>query len=169
LHKQLIGRLTLSASMAVWLVCCSLFRPQQPLPPPAPTSQTQQPISNQQPVPSKSHARNRPKRLAMRKPPRPHPNPPQATPTAPQVTPPPQVTLENDDVKNKAERLVYQTTQKLRDTKRAELTETAASTYQQAEDLIIAAQRAMADNDYLEASSLAEKASALTEQLPSPH
>jgi hypothetical protein len=78
------------------------------------------------------------------------------------------VTLENSDVKANAQRLLEQATFKLAHTNRAELSESAASTYQQANELITAAQHAMADQDYLAASSLAEKASALTSQLPSP-
>jgi hypothetical protein len=77
------------------------------------------------------------------------------------------VTLENGDAKANAQRLLEQATLQLARTNRAELPEGAASTYQQANEFIAAAQRAMAEQDYLAASSLAEKASALSNQLPS--
>jgi hypothetical protein len=77
------------------------------------------------------------------------------------------VTLENsDDAKANAQRSLDQATLKMTHINRAELAESTASTYQQANELINAAQRAMADQDYLAASSLAEKASALISQLP---
>jgi len=77
--------------------------------------------------------------------------------------------LENsDDAKVNAQRLLDQTTIKLAHVDRAQLPETTASAYQQASELVTAAQRAMAEQDYLAASSLAEKASALTNQLPLP-
>jgi hypothetical protein len=80
--------------------------------------------------------------------------------------PAPVITLENGDAKSDVQRLVDQVTLKLAHINRADLPENAASTYQQANELITAAKRAMADQDYVAASSLAEKASALTSQLP---
>jgi hypothetical protein len=78
------------------------------------------------------------------------------------------VTLENsEDAKGNAQRLLEQASIKLARVNRAELAETTVSAYQQANELINAARRAMAEQDYLAASSLAEKASALTSQLPS--
>jgi len=76
------------------------------------------------------------------------------------------LTLESADAKAKAQLLLEQVTVKLANTNQAELSESAASAYQQANGLITAAQRAMADQDYLAASGLAEKASALMSQLP---
>jgi len=96
---------------------------------------------------------SKPSRPRMNRPPRP--------------SPAPLVTLENsDDAKVNAQRSLDQATLKMAHINRAELAESTASTYQQANELINAAQRAMADQDYLAASSLAEKASALTSQLP---
>ena len=86
----------------------------------------------------------------------------------PQPSPAPLVTLENsDDAKANAQRLLNRATTEMTHIDRAGLAESTASTYQQANELINAAQRAMADQDYLAASSLAQKASALTSQLPS--
>ncbi len=82
-------------------------------------------------------------------------------------SPEPLVTLENgDDTRAKAQRLLEQASVKLAHINRAELAESTASTYQQANELINAAQQAMGEHDYPAASSLAEKASALTSQLP---
>jgi hypothetical protein len=96
------------------------------------------------------------------KPLQPRLKPPQPPPPAPVVT------LDNSDARAHAQLLLEQTRLKLAHTNQAELPDSALSTYQQANDLIVAAQRAMADQDYLAASSLAEKASALTSQLPLP-
>ncbi|MBV8054493.1 MAG: hypothetical protein JO071_04545 [Deltaproteobacteria bacterium] len=85
----------------------------------------------------------------------------------PRPPPAPLVTLENsDDAKVNAQRLLDQAILKMTHINRAELMASAASTYQQANELINAAQRALADQDYMAASSLAEKASTLTSQLP---
>ena len=78
----------------------------------------------------------------------------------------PKAVENSDDAKANAQRSLDQATLKMTHINRAELAESTASTYQQANELINAAQRAMADQDYLAASSLAEKASALTSQLP---
>jgi hypothetical protein len=83
--------------------------------------------------------------------------------------PAPLVTLGNSqDAKASAQRLLDQATIRIAHVDQAHLDGGAASTYQQANELIDAAQRAMVAQDYLAASSLAEKASALTDQLPSP-
>jgi hypothetical protein len=74
--------------------------------------------------------------------------------------------LENSDAKGKAQHLVEQVALKLASTDSADLPPSAVSTYQQANELINAARRAMADRDYVAASGLAEKASALASQLP---
>ncbi|MBV8451922.1 MAG: hypothetical protein JOZ29_06565 [Deltaproteobacteria bacterium] len=85
----------------------------------------------------------------------------------PRPPPAPLVTLENsDDAKVNAQRLLDQAILKMTHINRAELMASTASTYQQANELINAAQRALADQDYMAASSLAEKASTLTSQLP---
>jgi hypothetical protein len=77
------------------------------------------------------------------------------------------VTLGNaDDAKADAQRLLQQASARLAAIKPAELAGSTASTYQQANALINAAQQAMAEHDYLAASSLAAKASALTSHLP---
>jgi hypothetical protein len=82
-------------------------------------------------------------------------------------SPPPVVTLQNsDDAKANAQRLLQQASVKLAHVNQAELADNTVSTYRQANELINAAQRAMAERDYPAASSLAEKASALTSQLP---
>jgi hypothetical protein len=100
--------------------------------------------------------------ISVKKPSQPQPNLP------PPPLPVPLVTIDNSDAaRTNAQRLLEQATAKMGHINRAELAETAASTYQQANELINAAQRAMADRDYLAASGLAEKASALTSQLPS--
>jgi hypothetical protein len=78
------------------------------------------------------------------------------------------VTLEsNDDAKATAQRLVEQATVNLAHVNRVEISDSIAPAYQQASELINSAQRAMLDQDYIAASSLAEKASALLSQLPS--
>jgi hypothetical protein len=78
----------------------------------------------------------------------------------------PVVTLENGNAEAEVQRRLDQVTLKLAQINRAELSESGASTYQQAKELISAAQHAMTDHDYVAASSLAEKAAALTSQLP---
>jgi len=86
----------------------------------------------------------------------------------PPTLPAPLVTLDSSgDAKASAQRFLDQATVKMTHINRAQLADSAASTYQQANELINAAQRAMAEQDYLAASSLAQKASALTSQLPS--
>jgi hypothetical protein len=78
------------------------------------------------------------------------------------------VTLESgQDAKTHAQQSLDQATISLTQFNRAELPPNTASTYQQASELIVAAKHALADQDYLAASSLAEKASALISQLPS--
>jgi hypothetical protein len=78
------------------------------------------------------------------------------------------VTLEsNDDAKATAQRLVEQATVNLAHVNRVEISDSIAPAYQQASELINSAQHAMLDQDYMAASSLAEKASALLSQLPS--
>jgi hypothetical protein len=78
------------------------------------------------------------------------------------------VTLGNsEDAKASAQRLLDQATIRIAHVDHAQLAGDTAFTYQQANELIDAAQRAMAAQDYLAASSLAEKATALTNQLPS--
>lgn len=99
--------------------------------------------------------------VSSRKPVQPRSTPAQPPPPAPLVT------LENGDAKADVQRLIEQVTLKLAHNNGAELPQSATSTYQQAKELITAAQHAMADQDYVAASSLAEKASALTSQLPS--
>jgi hypothetical protein len=74
--------------------------------------------------------------------------------------------LENSDVKGDAQHLVEQVSIKLARTSSTDLPPNAVSTYQQANQLISAARHAMAEQDYIAASSLAEKASALVGQLP---
>jgi len=92
-------------------------------------------------------------------------------PPGPVVAPPPPpappiVTLENSDAKGKAQNLVEKVALKLARTESTDLPPSAVSTYQQANELISAARRAIADRDYVAASGLAEKASALVSQLP---
>jgi hypothetical protein len=88
-------------------------------------------------------------------------------PNLPQSPPPiPLITLGNsEDAKSHAQHLLDQATIRIAHVDQGHLDGGAAFTYQQANDLIDAAQRAMATQDYLAASSLAEKASALTDQL----
>jgi hypothetical protein len=75
--------------------------------------------------------------------------------------------MENgEDAQANARRLLDQATVTLAHFNRAELPASTAPTYEQANQLINAARRAFADQDYLAASSLAEKASALISQLP---
>jgi hypothetical protein len=62
--------------------------------------------------------------------------------------------------------LLEQAKARLAHINRASLADNTASIYQQANELINAAERAVVERDYLAASSLAEKASALTSQLP---
>ena len=95
-----------------------------------------------------------------------NPPPPRLNPPPP---PAPLVTLgSGEDAKAQAQRLLDQAAARLTHVDQAQLTGDAAFTYQQANELIEAAQRAMAAQDYPAASSLAEKASALTDQLPAP-
>jgi hypothetical protein len=77
------------------------------------------------------------------------------------------VTLDNgdDDPEAHAKLLLDQATGILSRTNQAQLPESAVSTYQQANELVTEAKRAMADRDYAAASSLAEKAFALASQL----
>jgi hypothetical protein len=164
--KQVTDRRTLCALtlslIAAWLAGCSLFQSQKPAPPPSQISPAPTPAPVETPLPRASRrvrirAASVPSRKALQ--PRPGPLQPPA--------PPPVVTLENSDAKADVQHLIEQVTLKLEHTNRAELPESVTPTYQQAKDLITAAQHAMADQDYAAASSLAEKASALTSQLPS--
>ena len=153
--------------MIASLTGCSLFRAQTPS---APPSQNHPLPVAPLTLPTVRPARIRPKNAHVRKPP-----PTLATPAAPTAptgspapTPAPVVTLENgQDPKVHAQQLLDQAAVSLTHFDRAELPESTASTYEQASDLIEAARHALADQDYLAASSLAEKASALISQLPS--
>jgi hypothetical protein len=79
------------------------------------------------------------------------------------------VTLgDSGNAKDNAERLLDQASVRLTHFDRAELPASNLSTYEQANELITAARRALADQDFLAASGLAEKASALISQLPPP-
>jgi len=148
--------------MVAWFVGCALFQSHQPpaLPQAArPAPPQAVPVTRLPPRVRSTPIRARP--VLVSKPSQPRLNQPPPSPA-------PLVTLENsDDAKANAQRLLDQATAKITHIDRAELAESTASTYQQANELINAAQRAMADQDYLAASSLAEKASALTSQLPS--
>jgi hypothetical protein len=80
----------------------------------------------------------------------------------------PVVTLgSNDDAQANAQLLIDQATGKLEHLNRAELSKSYVSRYEQANDLLSAARRSLADQDYPAASSLAEKALALLNELPS--
>ncbi len=80
----------------------------------------------------------------------------------------PVVTLGSSaDAKANAQRLIDQATSRLEHLDRAELSEASLSRYEQANELLVAARRSLADQDYPAASSLAEKASALLNELPS--
>jgi hypothetical protein len=149
--------------MLAWASGCGLFQPHkaptpsaapQPAPPPA--------VPAKLPPTTIRIERVRSAPTIASKPPQHHLNPPPTPVVAPVVT------LENSqDTKANAQRLLDQVTVKMTHVNRAELVESTASTYQQANELINAAQRAMAARDYLAASSLAQKASALTSELPS--
>jgi hypothetical protein len=96
---------------------------------------------------------------------------PQSLPqtVAPPTIAPPTITLENSyAAKSDAQRLIEEASLKLAHIDRTSLTDNTASTYNQANELINAAHKAAAEQDYLAASSLAQKASALTSQLPQP-
>ena len=84
----------------------------------------------------------------------------------PPPAPAPIITLENSHEEGDARHLVDQVALKLARTHSADLPPSAVSNYQQANELIAAARHAIADQDYVAASSLAEKASALVGQLP---
>jgi hypothetical protein len=147
--------------MVAWSAGCTLF---QSHPAPAPRPQTHPapaaPVTRLPPATRSARIRSAP--VFVSKPSQPRSNLPQRPPVAPLVT------LENsEDAKGNAQRLLEQASIKLARVNRAELAETTVSAYQQANELINAARRAMAEQDYLAASSLAEKASALTSQLPS--
>jgi hypothetical protein len=148
--------------MVAWCAGCNLFQSHQP---PAPLKTQAAPAQSAPVTPLPLTIRYSPVRsapAAVRKPPRPRPKPLEQPPA-----PAPLVTLENsDDAKANAQRLLDQSTAKMTQINQAGLTQTNTATYQQASELINAAERAMADQDYLAASSLAEKASALTSQLP---
>jgi hypothetical protein len=79
----------------------------------------------------------------------------------------PAVTLGNDvEARASAQKQIDQVTFKVHHIDRPGLAGVNASTYDQANELLNAAQKALADRDYLAASSLADKASALANQLP---
>jgi hypothetical protein len=145
--------------IVAWSAGCTLFHPHQmaapPSPPPAPPAQA--PVTR---LHRTIHSTPRRSAVRISKPSQPRLIPPPA--------PVPVVTLDNGyNDKANAQRLLEQATVNLTHINRAELPATTASTYQQANKLIDAAQHAMAAQDYVAASSLAEKASALTSQLPS--
>jgi len=151
----------LSAGLVVaWSGGCSLFQPHPPSappeshpPPPPQVAPVSRPAIRSRPIRSKS--------VYIRRPLQPSANP------SPIPAPAPSVTLENsDDAKANARRLLDQATVTLAHFNRAELPASTVSTYEQASELINAARRALADQDYLAASGLAEKASALISQLP---
>ena len=162
--------------MVIWCAACSLFRslraPAHPAgtqPASAPAPRTSLPPTTIRSVSIHSpHA-------VLRKPPQATVNlpPPSSPPPAPSSAPlppsasPPLVTLGNaDDSHTNAQHLLDQANSDLSRVNRAELTESATSAYEQANELVDAAQRAMTDQDYLAASNLAAKAAALTSQLP---
>ncbi len=171
--KSIIAVQPLSAlavgAITVWLAGCGLFQSHQASPPretrPMPRVST---VTRLRPsaVHSAPAVVSRPSQppapIIASKPSQPHLNLP------PQLPPAPLVTLGNsEDAKTSAQRLIDQTSARMTHINRAELAESTVSTYEQANELINAAQHAMATQDYPAASSLAEKASALTNQLPS--
>ena len=152
--------------MIVWGASCSLFQSHQA---PAPRPETQTAPAHGAPLTRLPPATIRSERVryaptVASKPPQPHLTPP------PPLTPPPLVPVvtlkSSEDTKASAQRLLDQATVKMTRVNQAELGQSTTSTYQQANALINAAQRAMADRDYLAASSLAAKASELTSELP---
>jgi hypothetical protein len=144
--------------MLAWAGGCSIFQSHQAPTPPPQTQAVPPQATPATRLPTRPE-RVRSKPAIVRKPLQHHPPPP---------SPPPVISLENSaDTKANAQRLLDQVTVKLTHVNRAELAESTASAYQQVNELINEAQRAMADQDYLAASSLAEKASALTNELPS--
>ncbi len=149
--------------MAAWSAACAFFESRPATPPQAVTPQpAQSPLA--QPSPSVTrHLRHRSVPVSVRKPAQLPPVPPQP------VLPTPSLTLGNGDAKADAQHFVEQATLKLAKTNGAALPESATSSYQQAKELVGAAQRALADQDYAAASSLAQKASALADELPSHH
>jgi len=146
--------------MAGWTAGCSLFQSHKPPASPPEIRQVPTPAPGK-PLPKATrpvHVRAAP--VSVRKPGQPHLTPQQLP------APTPKVTLEDGDAKADVQRLLDEVTRKLAHFNKAELQGSATSTYQQAKELITAAQHAMADQDYVAASSLATKASALTSQLP---
>lgn len=147
--------------MVAWSASCSLFQSHQVPPPETHLAPSQAAPVTRPPRPIRS-ARIRSAPGAVSKPSHPRLSLPQ------RPSPEPLVTLENsDDAKATAQRLVDQATVNLAHVDRAEIPDSIAPAYQQASELISSAQHAMADQDYMAASSLAEKASALLSQLPS--
>jgi hypothetical protein len=151
----LLRRLILSILLP-WIVGCSSFHARrEPLVRERPASRPQRtaPIT---PAPSA--------------PPRSVPVPASRQPERePRAVTAPTVTLDNSDAaRADAERVLEDASARLAHINRAALTDGGASTYQQANELISAAQRAIAEDDYLAASSLAKKASAMTRQLSEP-
>lgn len=145
--------------MAAWFGGCGLFRSQSPPAARVQTPSAPPPAVVLPPKPSR-HVRVRAAPVYIRKPTQPGQVP------APQPSPAPIVTLENSDAKGDAQNLLERVALKLAHTNTAELPPNAVSSYQQANELLAAARHAMADQDYVAASSLAEKASALVSQLP---
>ena len=147
--------------MVAWSSGCSLFQSHSVPPPETHLAQPQAaPVTR--PPPTIRSTRIRSAHVAVSKPAQPRLNLPQ------RPSPAPLVTLEsNDDAKATAQRLVEQATVNLAHVNRVEISDSIAPAYQQASELINSAQRAMLDQDYIAASSLAEKASALLSQLPS--
>jgi hypothetical protein len=100
--------------------------------------------------------------------PHPHHESPAVT-AKPEVPKAPTITLDNDgEASASAAKGVQRASFRLKQIDRTALAGVDASTYHQASELLNAAQKALADHDYPAASSLANKASALTNQLPVP-
>jgi hypothetical protein len=100
----------------------------------------------------------------------PHPHHESPAETAkPEPPKAPTITLDNDDeARASAAKGIQQASFRLKQIDRTAMAGVDASTYGQASELLNAAQKALADHDYPAASSLADKASALTNQLPAP-
>jgi hypothetical protein len=153
----------MAGAIAVWSAGCTLFRSDQaPSPPPAVRAVPQKSAVTR--LPPARHSVplvvSKPAPLRLNLP------PPRSNPLP---LPAPLVTLDSSaEAKAQAQRLLDQAAARLAHVDQAQLAGNAAFTYQQANGMIEAAQRAMAVQDYPAASSLAEKASALTDQLPAP-
>jgi hypothetical protein len=157
---RILGALTVSM-IAAWSAGCSLFGSQNA---PAPAIQSHPPVQSA-PVmllpPLKIiRSPSPPAPILSNKPSQPQPSLPQPPSPAPLVT-----LGDSGDARANAQHLLDQATARMTLINRAELADSTVSTYQEANELINEAQRAMAEKDYLAASSLAEKASALASQL----